>query len=88
MSIIPIPPLRVNGEGGIFSIIGKFIHKHYNIYKYNTRGKRRSAHHPKGGVAYVEIAGSSFRPSGRDKVGDYHHTQKITALSEAVRLFP
>ncbi|MDY4897058.1 MAG: hypothetical protein SO146_07430, partial [Eubacteriales bacterium] len=42
-------------------------------------------HHPKGGVAYVEIAGSSFRPSGRDKVGDYHHTQKITALSQPGR---
>ena len=78
-------PLPCQRRGGIFSIIDKFIHKHYNIYKYNTRGKRRSAHHPKGGVAYVEIAGSSFRPSGRDKVGDYHHTQKITALSQPGR---
>lgn len=32
--------------------IDKFLPKHYNIYKYNTKGKRRSAHHPKGGVKY------------------------------------
>ena len=35
--------------------IDKFLPKHYNIYKYNTQGKRRSAHHPKGGVKYVRI---------------------------------
>ena len=35
--------------------IDKILHKHYNIYKYNTKGKRRSAHHPKGGVKYAGI---------------------------------
>ena len=35
--------------------IDKFLPKHYNIYKYNTQGKRRSAHHPKGGVKYAGI---------------------------------
>ena len=63
-----------------FLNIDKFIHKHYNIYKYNTWGKRRSAHHPKGGVAYDEIAGYSFRAFTRGKIGDYHHKEKIAAL--------
>ena len=43
------------GIRGAFLYIDKFLHKHYNIYKYNTKGKRRSAHHPKGGVKYAGI---------------------------------
>ena len=39
----------------------KFLHKQYNIYKYNTKGKRRSAHSPKGGVSYEEIVCISYR---------------------------
>ena len=49
----------ISGEkgwtGGEICNIDKFIHKHYNIYRYNTKGKRRSAHHPKGGVKYVRM---------------------------------
>ena len=52
----------------------------YNIFKYNTQGKRRSAHHPKGGVAYDEIIGFHYCLVKRYKVGDNHHSQKITAL--------
>ena len=35
-----------------FLDMDKNIHKYYNIHKYNTKGNRRSAHHPKGGVKY------------------------------------
>ena len=35
-----------------FLYMDKNIHKYYNIHKYNTKGNRRSAHHPKGGVKY------------------------------------
>ena len=45
-------PLSVSTDWGNFLNIDKFTHKHYNIYRYNTKGKRRSAHHPKGGVKY------------------------------------
>ena len=45
----------VSTDGGNFLNIDKFTHKHYNIYKYNTQGKWRSAHSPKGGVKYAGI---------------------------------
>ena len=47
----PSLPIFVSRYKGILNI-DKFLPKHYNIYKYNTKGKRRSAHHPKGGVKY------------------------------------
>ena len=59
--------------------IDKFLPKHYNIYKYNTKGKRRSAHSPKGGVAYVEIISFAHQASARCKYDNYHH-KEITAL--------
>ena len=48
------PPyrLRMSMRGRYFLDMDKNIHKHYNIYRYNTKGKRRSAHSPKGGVKY------------------------------------
>ena len=67
-------------RGRYFLNIDKFIHKHYNIHKYNTKGKRRSAHSPKGGAAYDEIIGFHYCLVKRYKVGDNHHSQKITAL--------
>ena len=87
LPILKNPPFPCQRRGGIFSIIDKFIHKHYNIYKYNTKGKRRSAHYPKGGVAYDEITGYSFRAFARGKIGDYHHKEKITALLQPERFF-
>ena len=47
----PSLPIFVSRYKGILNI-DKFLPKHYNIYKYNTKGKRRSAHSPKGGVKY------------------------------------
>ena len=71
----------INPRGGSRSFLfDKLRQLRYNIFKYNTQGKRRSAHHPKGGVAYDEITGYSFRAFARGKIGDYHHKEKITAL--------
>ena len=50
----PSLPIFISRYKGILNI-DKFLPKHYNIYKYNTQGKRRSAHHPKGGVKYAGI---------------------------------
>ena len=50
----PSLPIFVSRYKSILNI-DKFLPKHYNIYKYNTKGKRRSAHHPKGGVKYAGI---------------------------------
>ena len=47
----PSLPIFVSRYKGILNI-DKFLPKHYNIHKYNTKGKRRSAHSPKGGVKY------------------------------------
>ena len=74
----PSLPIFVSRYKGILNI-DKFTHKHYNIYKYNTQGKRRSAHHPKGGVAYVEIVIFAHQASARCKYDNYHH-KEITAL--------
>ena len=43
------------------------------------RAIRRSAHHPKGGVAYVEIVIFAHQASARCKYDNYHH-KEITAL--------
>ena len=66
--------------GGQEVFFDKLRQLRYNIFKYNTQGKRRSAHHPKGGVAYDEIIGFHYCLVKRYKVGDNHHSQKITAL--------
>ena len=55
----PSLPIFVSRYKGILNI-DKFLPKHYNIYKYNTKGKRRSAHSPKGGVKYVRIDYHAF----------------------------
>ena len=79
----------VSTNWGDFSYnIDKFLPKHYNIYKYNTKGKRRSAHHPKGGVAHVEVVRTSFCFFRRNQVHNNNDTQKITALLSSGRLFP
>ena len=71
----------INPRGGSRSFLfDKLRQLRYNIFKYNTQGKRRSAHHPKGGVAYDEIIGFHYCLVKRYKVGDNHHSQKITAL--------
>ena len=74
----PSLPIFVSKYKGILNI-DKFLPKHYNIYKYNTQGKRRSAHSPKGGVAYVEIVIFAHQASARCKYDNYHH-KEITAL--------
>ena len=74
----PSLPIFISRYKGILNI-DKILHKHYNIYKYNTKGKRRSAHHPKGGVAYVEIISFAHQASARCKYDNYHH-KEITAL--------
>ena len=33
-----VPPFPCQRIGGTFLYIDKNIHKHYNIYKYNTKG--------------------------------------------------
>ena len=68
--------------------LDKKQHKHYNIYKYNTQGKRRSAHSPKGGVAYVEIVIFAHQASARCKYDNYHYQKEITALLSSERLSP
>lgn len=72
-------PIFVSRYKGILNI-DKFLPKHYNIYKYNTKGKRRSAHSPKGGVAHVEVVRASFCFFRRNQVHNNNDTQKITAL--------
>ena len=69
-------------RGRYFPDMDKNIHKHYNIYKYNTKGKRRSAHSPKGGVAYGEIVCVYYRLVKRYKINNNHDKKKITALLE------
>ena len=75
----PSLPIFVSRYKSILNI-DKFLPKHYNIYKYNTKGKRRSAHHPKGGVAHVEVVRASFCFFRRNQVHNNNDTQKITAL--------
>ena len=75
----PSLPIFVSRYKGILNI-DKFLPKHYNIYKYNTKGKRRSAHHPKGGVAHVEVVRASFCFFRRNQVHNNNDTKKITAL--------
>ena len=64
-------PLSTPGGAGSF-LFDKLRQLRYNIFKYNTQGKRRSAHHPKGGVAYVEIVIFAHQASARCKYDNYH----------------
>ena len=72
-------PLSTPGGGSRSFLFDKLRQLRYNIFKYNTQGKRRSAHHPKGGVAYVEIVIFAHQASARCKYDNYHH-KEITAL--------
>ena len=84
----PSLPIFVSRYKGILNI-DKFLPKHYNIYKYNTKGKRRSAHHPKGGVKYVRIDYCAYScAEAGSKVDNYHIQTEITALLISGRLFP
>ena len=82
----PSLPIFVSRYKGILNI-DKFLPKHYNIYKYNTKGKRRSAHSPKGGVKYVRIDYCAYScAEAGSKVDNYHIQTEITALLISGRL--